>query len=110
MNSSPPLPTCVRKSAASSSVARPLPVPVTIQSSLLAGVVYDHDQAILQLEFRSGTAYQYFHVPRQIYQDLLQADSKGAYFNRHVRGVFHYARLHPGARSVAAHPESAVPR
>jgi KTSC domain len=108
MNFSPQPPTCIRQSAPSSADCRLLPDGVAVQSSLLAGVAYDHDQAVLQLRFRGGTVYQYFHVPRQTYQDLLQADSKGAYFNRNVRGVFRCARL--GARSVAPRPHSAAPR
>jgi KTSC domain len=66
-----------------------------VASSLLTCVAYDHDRAILQLEFRSGAVYQYFRVPRQSYQELLQADSHGAYFNRHIRRSFQYARLQP---------------
>jgi hypothetical protein len=66
---------------------------VPVQSKLLASMAYNHDQAKLQLEFRDGTVYQYFQVPRQTYQSLLQADSKGTYFNRRIRTVFRCARL-----------------
>ncbi len=96
MNASSASPTCVRQSALSSSHCRPLPDRVPVQSRLLAAMAYDPNQAVLQLEFHGGTVYQYFHVPCQTYQDLLQADSKGTYFNRYVRSVFRYARLHPG--------------
>jgi len=92
MNASPP-PTPVLQSAPSLSDCRPLPV----HSRLLATMAYDHNQAVLQLEFCDGTVYQYFQVPRQTYQDLLQADSKGTYFNRYVRNVFRYAPLHSSA-------------
>lgn len=95
MNASPLL--SIRESALSPAAdGRSLPLRVTVQSRLLAGIAYDPDQFVLQLEFRGGTRYQYFHVPRQTYQELLRADSKGAYFNRHVRSVFRHARLHPG--------------
>jgi hypothetical protein len=97
-------PTPVRESAPYSSDRQPLSDGVVVQSRLLA---FDHDQAILQLEFCDGAVYQYFQVPRQTYQDLLQADSKGAYFNRHIRSVFRCARM---ARQVAPRPQSAVPR
>ena len=95
MRFSPPPPP-IRESAPSSSDCQPLPDGVAVQSRLLAGMAYDHPQTILQLEFRGGTVYQYFQVPRQTYQDLLRADSKGAYFNRHIRSVFRCVRL--GAR------------
>ena len=82
--------------------------PLPVASSLLAGVAYDHDRAILQLEFRGGAVYQYFRVPRQTYQELLQADSHGAYFNRRIRRFFRYARLQP-VSPPAANPFSSVP-
>jgi hypothetical protein len=76
--------------------------PLPMASSLLAGVAYDHDRAILPLEFRRGAVYQYFRVPRQTYQELLQADSHGAYFNRHIRRSFQYARLQPAGNLLAS--------
>ena len=74
---------------------RPLPHPLAVQSSLLASVAYDHQRAILQLEFGSGAVYQYFGVPVQSYQELMQAASHGAYFNRHIRSSFRYVLLPP---------------
>jgi hypothetical protein len=68
--------------------------PVAVESSLLAHVSYDEPRAILTLEFRDGTVYQYTDVPLQIFQDLLQADSKGAYFNRRIRGLYPSILLH----------------
>jgi len=64
-----------------------------VQSRLLARIAYNYQRTILQLEFHGGMVYQYFQVPHQTYQDLLQADSKGAYFNRRIRNVFRCARL-----------------
>ena len=74
---------------------RPLPHPLAVQSSLLASVAYDHGRAILQLEFDGGAVYQYFGVPVQSYQELLQAASHGAYFNRHIRSLFRFVLLPP---------------
>lgn len=70
------------------------PKPVAVESSLLANVSYDDQRAILQLEFRDGAVYQYADVPLQNFQDLLRADSKGAYFNHHIRGNFPYSKPH----------------
>ena len=74
---------------------RPLPHPRAVQSSLLASVAYDPQRAILQLEFGDRTVYQYFGVPVQSYQELLQAASHGAYFNRHIRSLFPFVLLPP---------------
>jgi len=62
-----------------------------MQSSSLAQVAYDPCQSIPQVEFRDGATYQYADVPVETYRDLLQADSKGAYFNRCVRNIFRHA-------------------
>jgi len=93
MNSSPLSSYPIGKSASPSSEGQLWSAPVTLQSSLLARVAYNHGSAILRLEFCSGASYQYFHVPHQTYQDLLDADSKGAHFNRHIRNVFRWAHL-----------------
>lgn len=67
--------------------------PVAVQSSSLGQVSYERRKAILQVEFRDGTAYQHAGVPLRTYRDLLRADSKGAYFNRHIRSRFPHALL-----------------
>jgi hypothetical protein len=61
---------------------------VAIESSSLSKVAYHDHRAILQVEFRDGTIYHYLGVPVHTYRDLLQADSKGAYFNLHIRSLF----------------------
>ncbi|HZL50854.1 MAG TPA: KTSC domain-containing protein [Terracidiphilus sp.] len=62
--------------------------PVTVKSSSLVQVAYDSQRAILQVAFRDGTAYRYDGVPLRVYHGLLQAESKGAYFNRYIRSLF----------------------
>ena len=63
-----------------------------VQSSLLTAVAYSTNQT-LQLEFRSGAVYRYFAVPPTVFQGLISAESKGAYFNRTIRNHFRYQRL-----------------
>jgi hypothetical protein len=71
-------------------------VPVSVQSSLLASVTYQPEKSVLDLVFReSGITYTYFHVPREIYTSLLTAESKGSWFNSHIRNRFPYRRLSP---------------
>jgi len=42
----------------------------------------------LDLEFQSGAVHRYFTVPRAIVEGLRTAESKGAYFNRHIKDQF----------------------
>jgi hypothetical protein len=63
-----------------------------VESTTLATVGYDATVQLLWLEFRSHAVYCYLDVPAAVYHALLEADSKGAYFNRHIRGCFPYQR------------------
>jgi KTSC domain len=77
----------------SATTSAPISNVVPLSSSSLASVGYDVERTILQIEFRDGSVYQYVDVPAKVHQDLLQADSKGAYFNRYVRKRFLSFRL-----------------
>jgi len=61
-----------------------------VQSSSLASVAYSASTATLEIEFQTGRLYRFFSVPRSIYDELLAAESKGAYFNRMIRNQFPY--------------------
>ena len=67
---------------------------VPLHSSLLQAATYRDQQARLELEFHGGAVYHYFAVPQPIYRDLLRAESKGRYFNSHIRNRFAYASIH----------------
>lgn len=64
-----------------------------VSSSNVAEVGYDENQRIMEVLFRSGTLYQYFDVPPQIYAELMQSSSVGSYLNSNVKGQFRYARI-----------------
>jgi hypothetical protein len=69
------------------------PVTAHLDSTLLTSATYQVGEAQLLLEFCNGAIYLYFEVPEASYQSLLAADSKGAYFNQHIRNHFHYTCL-----------------
>jgi KTSC domain-containing protein len=76
-------------------------VVVAVESSTIASVGYDLTQGLLQLEFCSGAVYHYFGVPAGVHEALLEAPSKGSYFNRAIRGRFPYRQLFPAVASGA---------
>jgi hypothetical protein len=63
---------------------------VLVESTTLASAGHDATAAVLELQFRNGAVYQYFHVPRNVYRDLLWAPSKASYFNHNIRGRYPY--------------------
>jgi len=65
----------------------------TVESTTLATVAYDEARELLQLEFCSRSVYLYFGVPATVHQALLEAPSKGRFFNRTIRGRFRYCPI-----------------
>ena len=80
---------------------------VAVESSTIASVGYDLTRELLQLEFCSRAIYHYFGVPADVRGALLEAPSKGSYFNRAIRGRFPYRRLVPAVASGA--PDGRIP-
>ena len=75
-----------------------------VESTVLATVGYEEDSQSLQLEFRSRAIYQYFDVPAAVHEALLNATSKGSYFNRAIRDRFRCCRTGESAAPVATWP------
>lgn len=66
---------------------------IELDSETLAWVSYSPERLGLELGFRNGSVYAYFDVPQATYDKLLSADSKGRYFNHHIRNNFRAQRL-----------------
>ncbi len=65
----------------------------TVNSSNLRSVGYDKSVGILEIEFNNGGIYQYFKVPENIYQELMNAPSHGKYFLRFIRDKYATKRV-----------------
>lgn len=65
-----------------------------VDSSSIASV--GHEDDVLEVRFRNGGVYRYFDVPEEVCAALMEAESKGRFFNRHIRGVFRCERLRRG--------------
>jgi hypothetical protein len=59
-----------------------------VQSSVMTFVKYDDDGGELDITFTSGKTYRYLHVPLEIYDELLDAESKGEFFNENIKDSF----------------------
>jgi KTSC domain len=62
-------------------------------STMLRTIGYDAERQLLQIEFRNHSIYQYFDVPEAVYEELIHASSKGAYFNQCIRLEFDFAQV-----------------
>lgn len=67
---------------------------ITVISSDLASVGYDTINNILEIEFKKGGIYQYYGVPNNIYDGLMNANSLGSYFNKNIKnGGFSFKKV-----------------
>lgn len=71
---------------------------IRVESSSLAEVEYDETTCTLDVVFQTGSLYRYLGVPAVVYNSLLHADSKGAFFNQHIKDQFASARLQRAKR------------
>ena len=68
-----------------------------VDSRLIRSVGYDQASSILEVELlESGRIYRYFDVPYSIAEELMTAESKGAYFNEQIRDLYTYEEEEPG--------------
>lgn len=56
-------------------------------SSHLKSVGYDEESRILTIEFRDGAIYEYAGVLPEVHAELMNAESHGKYFHRHIRNA-----------------------
>jgi len=56
-----------------------------VDSSNLKSVGYSPADETLEIEFNSGSVYQYFLVPKNLYDGLMNASSHGKYFDQYIK-------------------------
>lgn len=63
---------------------------INLHSSFIKKVKYDNNN--LYLTFASGDTYVYYNVPQSVYDELVEAQSPGAYFHQKINGEYPYYR------------------
>jgi hypothetical protein len=58
---------------------------IRVVSSAIAAVGYDRAMAHMKIQFVQGHIYDFCRVPEKVFSDLLNAASKGRYYNDHIR-------------------------
>lgn len=62
-----------------------------IDSSSIRSVGFD--KGTLEVEFTSGTVYQYQDIPESLYRTLLESESVGSFFQRNIRPQYTGVKL-----------------
>ncbi|HEX5982952.1 MAG TPA: KTSC domain-containing protein [Solirubrobacterales bacterium] len=71
-----------------------------MDSSSIAAV--GHEAGVLEVRFRNGGVYRYLDVPEEVCAALMEAESKGRFFNRRIRDVYRCQRIRRGSMSASA--------
>lgn len=61
-----------------------------VQSSNIEQIGYNEGSEVLYVKYKSGKVYAYDKVPKNIYEGLEKAESKGSYMNSQVKGKFSF--------------------
>jgi len=69
---------------------------IQVESSMIYAVGYDEETQILEVVFNSGGIYRYFDVPKEVYEGLLAAESKGRYMRANVIDLYPYEQVRGG--------------
>ena len=70
-----------------------MPDMIYVDSSNIEAIGYDEITQELHVRFLSGAMYVYYNIPREIYDAIMNAPSKGSFLNREVKGAFEYSKL-----------------
>ncbi len=75
------------------SVQKPRRPPlIEVESSMINAVRYDEENRLLEVHFNTGKVYCYEDVPPDVFQGLLDAESKGRYMRAYIIDVYPYRR------------------
>lgn len=65
----------------------------SVSSRNISAIGYNPDTQILEIEFLNGSVYEYLSVPPSEYAGLINADSKGKYFNANIKEIYAFVKL-----------------
>jgi hypothetical protein len=65
----------------------------TVASSNIRSVGYDPQTQTLEVEFLSGTVYQYYGVPEHMHERMMKEQSKGRFLNTYIRNQYPFSRV-----------------
>ncbi len=64
-----------------------------VSSSNVAAVGYNPNTRVMDVTFNSGSIYNYFDVPLDVYETLISASSVGGTLHQIVKGHYAYERV-----------------
>ena len=63
------------------------------KSSRILKMSYIKSKKLLTITFNSGAIYEYYDVPMEVTDGIIQANSLGKYFDKNIKGIYNYRRV-----------------
>lgn len=64
-----------------------------VSSTNIVSAGYDDASQTLEIEFSSGSIYQYYNIEPTIFDQFLRAPSKGQFLNVYIKNAYPYSRV-----------------
>ena len=65
-----------------------------LQSSMAEAINYEPEEKRLQVEFLSGSVYEYEDVEPETWEEFCEAKSPGSFYNQEIKGMYDSRRLY----------------
>ena len=60
----------------------------SVKSSMIASIGFDLSTSTLEIEFNSGTVWQYFKVSKKVFNEMKSASSCGRFFLNRIKDEY----------------------
>lgn len=65
----------------------------TPESSNLQRFGFTEGQDVLSVQFKNGSTYDYYKVPRAVYEEMKASNSKGQFLAHRIKGTFQFSKV-----------------
>ena len=66
-----------------------------VTSTNIVSVGYDQAKKSLFVNFKNGSEYRYDNVPDEVFEELIGAESVGAFLNKQIKNVYEFEKIEP---------------
>jgi hypothetical protein len=64
-----------------------------VSSTTVISVGYDEPSQTLEVEFKSGSVYQYYNVDNGLYEQFIASASKGQFVHIYIKNAYPFSRV-----------------
>jgi len=47
----------------------------------------------MRVVFSNGGQYDYYHIPKEVYDEFLKAKSQGVFFHKNIKNIYNYEKV-----------------